>query len=109
MKAEVFGSETFKNWAKDNAVLLTVDFPRDKSGLPEETQQQNAKLKEQFKPRGYPTVIFIAVEGDELKEVARVVGYRPDSGPENWLERVKMEMDKAKSGDEEKKEGDTKE
>ncbi|MEX2214001.1 MAG: thioredoxin family protein [Phycisphaeraceae bacterium] len=83
--AEVFDTDAFKAWAKENAVLLTVDFPSKKQ-LSDETKKQNATLKEKFAIRGFPTVIFMNEKGEEL---GRFVGYRPGSGADAWLGKAK--------------------
>ena len=82
--AEVFDTDTFKAWAKDNAVLLTVDFPARKR-QDAATKKQNAELKAKFGVRGYPTIIFMTTKGDEL---GRFVGYPPGSGPEAWIKKA---------------------
>ena len=51
---EVFSKTEFKTYARKNLVPVTLDFPRGKR-LPEHTADQNAKLKEQFNVRGFPT------------------------------------------------------
>ena len=44
LDAAVFSKDEFKKWAKDNVVLLELDFPR-RTQLPTEIQQQNAGLQ----------------------------------------------------------------
>src|SRR5215203_3903781 len=44
---EVFSKPDFKTFAKDNLVLLTVDFPNKK--LSRKLEKQNEELKTQFK------------------------------------------------------------
>ncbi len=51
----VFSKDEFKKWAKDNVILLELDFPR-RTKLPIEIQKQNASLKQAFKVRGFPAV-----------------------------------------------------
>ncbi len=55
LKNEVFTKDGFKTWAKDNVVLLELDFPR-KFQLPEEIKQQNYGLQQAFGVTGYPTI-----------------------------------------------------
>ncbi|PIQ15370.1 MAG: thioredoxin, partial [Flavobacteriales bacterium CG18_big_fil_WC_8_21_14_2_50_32_9] len=45
LKNEVFIKDEFKTWAKDNVVLLELDFPR-RFQLPEEIKQQNYGLQQ---------------------------------------------------------------
>ena len=68
---EVLSQKAFLDYAKDNLVLVLIDFPRRKAQSPEE-RRQNAALAEQFGIRGYPTVLLISPEG---KIIAKT-GYR---------------------------------
>ena len=82
---EVFDTTKFKAWARQNAVLVKVDFPRNKT-LPDKVKAQNAELKEKFmKSGGYPTVVLIDPDG---KEIARKRGYRPGTGPAAYLKEL---------------------
>lgn len=65
MQANIFAKEDFVKWAKENVVLVELDFPRKKQ-LPEELAQQNASLKNALRPAGYPTIFLIFL--DENKE-----------------------------------------
>lgn len=67
----VLTSAEFTKFAKDNLVLVEVDFPRAKKQSPE-LKAANAKLEEQFKVEGYPTVIVLDANG---KEIFREVGF----------------------------------
>src|SRR5690349_9327424 len=56
LNKEVFSKPEFAKYAKDNLVLVEVDFPRRK----EQTEQQkkaNQELQEKYKIEGYPTII----------------------------------------------------
>src|SRR3954470_10750497 len=44
---EVFSTAKFKTWAKDNVVLVQVDFPQSKH-LTQKVKTQNEGLKKQF-------------------------------------------------------------
>ena len=79
LKEEVFDKPEFHAWAKDNAVLLELDFPRNKK-LPEELQKQNEKLRERFKIEGYPTIVFLDASGKQLGRGGYVEG-----GPAKWI------------------------
>ena len=72
---DVFDSQEFKDFAKKNLVLVELDFPRKKENkLPAEQQKYNRALSRKFKVRGFPTVIILDADGNELE---RWVGYRP--------------------------------
>lgn len=58
LQAEVFYLPEFEKWAKDNVVLLELDFPR-RTSQSEELRQQNMNMQRMFGVRGYPTVWFV--------------------------------------------------
>jgi thioredoxin-related protein len=63
LQKEVFSQDDFKKAAKDQFVLLEVDFPQDETKLPEATRQQNKKLGEQYQVEGYPTILLCDAKG----------------------------------------------
>lgn len=67
-KAEIFHTSEFKAYAEDNLVLMSADFPRKrKNRLPEEVEEQNKKLAEQYNPEGYfPFNLLITPDGKVL-------------------------------------------
>ena len=83
---EVFSTPKFKSWAKDNAILVKVDFPKSVKQS-EKVKTQNKDLKTKFPFNGYPTVVVIDPEG---KVLARKSGYHPGSGPATYLSELKV-------------------
>ena len=81
---EVFDTPKFKAFAKDNLVLVKVDFPHSKPQSPK-VKKQNGELKEKFPFNGYPTVVILDPEG---KELGRQGGYAPGSGPEAYIQKL---------------------
>jgi len=63
LTADVFSKPEFSSWAKENVILLELDFPRRKQ-VPAEIKQQNAMLQQTFKVTGYPTVWVFNVDKD---------------------------------------------
>ena len=59
----VFHQPGFDKWAKDNVVLLELDFPR-RFKLPPAVVQQNRGLQQSFGVRGYPTVWLFDLDKD---------------------------------------------
>lgn len=55
LQRNVFDKPEFIKWAKENVVLLELDFPRTKQ-LPPALVQQNASMQQAFGVSGYPTV-----------------------------------------------------
>jgi thioredoxin-related protein len=58
---DVFSKPEFKKWAKDNVILLELDFPRRKQ-LPDDIRAQNSSLQQTFQVTGYPTVWLFNVD-----------------------------------------------
>lgn len=81
---EVFSKQEFANWAKENVVLLEVDFPQNKTQSPE-LQAQNRELKRRFGIRGFPTIVFL---NNDEKELGRY-GY-DRGGPTVWTAKADM-------------------
>jgi thioredoxin-related protein len=83
LKKEVFDTPEFKEYAKDNLIMVELDFPKRKE-LPKEEKEQNDKLGEEYKITGYPTVVLLNPRG---REVART-GYQ-EGGPEEYIKHLK--------------------
>jgi thiol:disulfide interchange protein len=66
LTADVFSHQEFKDWAKNNVVLLELDYPRRKT-LPQHIQAQNSNLQSVFGIQGYPTVWVFGLSKDEVK------------------------------------------
>lgn len=88
LQKEVFKTPEFTKWAKDNVVLVELDFPRKKQ-LPAELQKQNMELQQTFQVRGYPTVWIVNATTNKEKQVnfeqLGTTGYVA-GGPSKWLE-----------------------
>lgn len=63
LSANVFIHDDFKSWAKDNVVLLELDFPR-RTTIPTKYRQQNANLQRAFQVRGFPTIWVFNLDKD---------------------------------------------
>lgn len=83
LDSEVFTQKAFQDYAKDNLVLFLADFPM-RSQQPEELKKQNRKLQSTYRVAGYPTVILVSAQGDELARTGYVRG-----GPEAYVEHLK--------------------
>ena len=85
---EVFAKPKFKSYAKDNLVLVELDFPQGKSQA-KKLKEQNAKLAEQYKIEGYPTVIVLNSEGKKVGELGYLEG-----GPDAFIAELEKLKDK---------------
>ena len=82
LKAEVFETNEFKQWAGSNVVLLELDFPRRTAQSPA-IKKQNEELAQKFGVSGYPTIIFATSAGKVLGQY----GY-DEGGPANWTRKA---------------------
>ena len=82
LKGEVFDKPDFKKWAKDNVILLELDFPNSKP-QPEALKKKNGELAKKYKIEGFPTVLFVDANGKELGRS----GYM-DGGPAAWTKNA---------------------
>lgn len=80
---EVFSKKEFTDYAKENLVLLLVDFPKRKK-LSASAKKKNDELAEKYGVRGFPTVLLL----DEKGEVLGRSGYRR-GGPAKYIEHIK--------------------
>ena len=86
LQKEVLKTPEFATWAKDNVVLVELDFPR-KNIMSPEIQNQNNQLQQLFEVRGYPTVWIVNAEIKDGKtnfQKLGTTGYVA-GGPEAWL------------------------
>lgn len=83
LKAEVFNKEGFEKGTTGNFIFVEVDFPRDKSKMTPALLKQNAKLKEDFGVRGYPSIVLCDAKGRPYAST----GYR-QGGAEPYLKHL---------------------
>ena len=70
---EVFAKPEFKSYAKDNLVLVEVDFPQGKRQT-KKLKEQNEKLKQEHGIKGYPTIIVLNSEGKKVGQLGYMEG-----------------------------------
>lgn len=86
MQRQVFSKPEWKNWAKDNLVLVTLDFPQDQSIVPDKYKSRNQDLQMQYGVRGYPT--YIVLDSDGKTELGRL-GAGRDKTAASFIQEVK--------------------
>jgi len=89
LEKEVFQKKEFKDFAKENLVLMEVDFP-EKKKQSAEVRAQNKKLDKEFKIEGYPTLFLLDAEGKKLTDD---IGYR-EGGAQAYVDHLKTLMKK---------------
>ena len=83
IRDEIFSKEEFLNYAKENLVLVELDFPRN---IPqsEVVKNYNQKLMEKYGVQGFPTILILDAEGEVLSQT----GYQP-GGPSAFIKTIK--------------------
>ena len=61
LQKEVFFKDEFVKWAKENLILVELDFPKRKK-LDESLRKQNENLRQMFGVRGYPAGWIVVPE-----------------------------------------------
>ncbi|GAA5484134.1 thioredoxin family protein [Haloferula sargassicola] len=95
LDAEVFSKDAFKEGVEDKFVLVSLDFPQDKSNLSEETQAQNDKLQEKYGIQGFPTIVL----ADEQGRPFATTGYQ-EGGAESYVKHLDELLENRKTRDE---------
>lgn len=62
---EVFSKDEFQNYAKENLILLKLDFPKNIAQT-EALKKQNNALQKQFGIQGFPTILLMDSDGKEI-------------------------------------------
>jgi len=82
---EIWSTDTFKKYAKENYVMLKADFPRKKKNtLSEKQTKSNALLAEKYNKQGFfPFVVVLDSNGKVLGESS----YKKTT-PENYIQEL---------------------
>ena len=82
---QIWSTDAFKKYAKDNFVMLQADFPkRKKNALSKPQTIANAKLAERYNKNGvFPFVVVLDANGNVLGET----GYKKTT-PENYIKEL---------------------
>ncbi|MGS2724677.1 thioredoxin family protein [Porticoccus sp. GXU_MW_L64] len=81
---EVLSKPAFVDYAKENLVLVELDFPNDEELISEEQLEHNEEWQETFQPKGFPTIYLT----DANAKSYAVTGYK-SGGPENYIANLK--------------------
>jgi thioredoxin-related protein len=89
MHKTAFSKPAFLNYAKENLILVELDYPRRKS-LPEKVTKQNERLSQQYNidQSGYPTVVLLDPSG---KILGQLEGYSGERAADiiAWVEKLR--------------------
>ncbi len=85
MDKQVFTQEAWLTYAKENFVLVWIDFPSDKSLVPEALVPRNEELRSEFEVGGFPTYILLDADGQTRLGQA---GASRDASPESFIQSL---------------------
>ena len=90
LQTEVFKTEIFNKWAKENVILVELDYPRKKE-QPQAIKDQNRNLQQMFQVQGYPTCHFVMPTPSDDGRINLAPlgqnGYMA-GGPDVWIAKV---------------------
>lgn len=86
MEANVFSKPEWQSYASNSLMTVLVDFPQDKSLVPDKYVERNKKLQEEYGIEGFPT--FIILDSDGKTELGRLSAGR-DKTPESFEAELK--------------------
>jgi len=70
MEKSIFSKAEWNNYAKDNLVLVTLDYPKDQNIVPAKYRQRNKDLAQKHGVGGYPT--YVLLDSDAKTELGRL-------------------------------------
>ena len=88
LDGEVLSQSKFIQYAKNNLVLVKIDFPQYKMQS-QEVKTYNKRLAATFNVKGYPTVVIM----NRYQQVVAYTGYR-EGGPEKYVQYIKSVLNK---------------
>ena len=83
LNKEVFSQPEFQQYAKENLVLVELDFPRAKPQTAEEKARNDA-LARKYRVKGFPTIVVLNAEGRQVGELGYMKG-----GPQAFIDALK--------------------
>ena len=87
---QVFDKSEFKRYAKKNLIMVKLDFPR-RNKLSKKLQKQNDELMKKYAVRGFPTILILNSEGEQVSKT----GYKA-GGSDVYVEHLKAIIEKDK-------------
>ncbi|MCV6605506.1 MAG: thioredoxin family protein [Porticoccaceae bacterium] len=85
---EVLSKPAFIDYAKDNLVLVELDFPSDEDLISEEQLEHNEEWQDRFEPQGFPTVYLT----DHTAAAYAITGYE-EGGADSYIKNLKAFRD----------------
>ena len=88
LKENVLTKKAFLDYAKDNLVLVEVDFPENKPQMPVQKKANDALMRK-YGVEGFPTILLLNGDGRELARLE----YK-NYTPEEYVEYIKDALKK---------------
>lgn len=85
MDGNVYAKPEWSEFAAKNLVLVTIDFPQDKTIVPPRFVSKNEELKGKFGIRGFPT--YVILDSDAETKLGQL-GAGQDKTPESFIKEV---------------------
>lgn len=84
LDAEILGTSEFQEYARENLILVKLDFPQS---IPQSAQlkAQNAELSQKYKIEGFPTVVVLNASGRTVGRTGYTRG-----GPSPFIAQLKQ-------------------
>jgi len=86
LEDNVLSKSTWESFAKENLVLLKVDFPRRKK-LSKSQSRENSELQKKYGIRGFPTLVLVDASGKKINQF----GYGGQS-PKDFISLVEGKL-----------------
>ena len=93
MEKKIFSKSEWMNYARDRIILVKIDFPMDKTIVPEKFKRRNMELQNKFSISGYPT--YVILDSDGKTELGRL-GASRDPDIAKFKRRVSKIIKKSK-------------
>jgi protein disulfide-isomerase len=94
LRSEVFDQAQFASYAQEHLVMVEVDFPRHKP-LDADQREANRRLAQKYHITGYPTIIVLIQDGQQVGRTGYVSG-----GPPAFIAGLQPLLKSTTQGDE---------
>jgi thioredoxin-related protein len=95
MEERVFTKAEWSKYAKENMMMVFIDFPDDKTLVPEKYTDRNKALSTEYDITGYPT--YIILDSDGTTKLGQL-GAGQEKTPESFIAEIKKTLSNGPSG-----------
>ena len=85
MEKSVFSKQDWKGYAKDNILMVLIDFPKDSTIVPQEYVERNNELKAKYNVEGFPTFVVL---DDNAETVLGRLGAGREKTPASFIDEL---------------------